>query len=100
MSDVTQPLRDEHRELLPHIERLRALADGIGDSPRATLRVGGLDDTVIELNRQAYEELKTEKHLEIVPGATHLFEEPGTLHEVARLAGQWFGRCLGQKREV
>ena len=38
MSDVTQPLRDEHRELLPHIERLRALADGIGDSPRATLQ--------------------------------------------------------------
>lgn len=64
------------------------------------LIVGGLDDAVIELNRQAYEELKTEKHLEIVPGATHLFEEPGTLHEVARLAGQWFGRYLGQKREV
>jgi len=56
--------------------------------------------TVIELNRQAYEELKTEKHLEIVPGATYLFEEAGTLQEVARLAGQWFGRYLGQKREV
>ena len=64
------------------------------------LIVGGLDNVVIELNRQAYEELKTEKHLEIVPGATHLFEEPGTLQEVARLAGQWFGRYLGQKREV
>ena len=64
------------------------------------LIVGGLDNVVIELNRQAYEELKTEKHLEIVPGATHLFEEPGTLQEVACLAGQWFGRYLGQKREV
>lgn len=38
MSDVTQPLRDEHQELLPHIERLRGLADSIGDSPRATLQ--------------------------------------------------------------
>jgi len=38
MSDITQPLRDEHRELLPHVERLRALADGIGDAPRATLQ--------------------------------------------------------------
>jgi len=64
------------------------------------LIVGGLDDAVIELNRQAYEELNTEKHLAIIPGATHLFEEPGTLQEVARLAGQWFGRYLGQKREV
>ena len=49
------------------------------------LIVGSLDDVVIELNRQAYENLQAEKHLAIVDGATHLFEEPGALHEVARL---------------
>ena len=51
------------------------------------LIVGGLDYEVLELNRRAYQKLKVEKELEIVPGATHLFEEPGTLQEVARLAG-------------
>jgi len=64
------------------------------------LIVGGFDDVVIELNRQAYEELNTEKNLAIVPGATHLFEEPGTLQEVARLAGQWFTRHLGRERKT
>lgn len=59
------------------------------------LIVGGLDDVVIELNRQAYEKLQAKKHLAIVKGATHLFEEPGTLQEVARLAAAWFSRYLG-----
>jgi dienelactone hydrolase len=59
------------------------------------LIVGGLDDVVIDLNRQAYEKLQTKKHLAIVEGATHLFEEPGTLQEVARLAAAWFSRHLG-----
>jgi pimeloyl-ACP methyl ester carboxylesterase len=59
------------------------------------LIVGGLDDVVIDLNRQAYARLKCEKELVIVPGATHLFEEPGTLEEVARLAAEWFARRLG-----
>ena len=54
------------------------------------LIVGGADDAVIELNRQAYAALASVKRLAIVPGATHLFEEPGTLDEVARLAGDWF----------
>jgi putative phosphoribosyl transferase len=54
------------------------------------LIVGGDDDVVIELNRQAYELLPGEKKLVIVPGATHLFEEPGTLDEVVRLATNWF----------
>jgi dienelactone hydrolase len=62
------------------------------------LIVGGLDDIVIDLNRKAYAELKAEKHLAIVPGATHLFEEPGTLQEAARLAAQWFSRHLGGSR--
>ena len=62
------------------------------------LIVGGLDDIVIDLNREAYGKLKAEKQLAIVPGATHLFEEPGTLQEVARLAADWFKRYLGIQR--
>jgi len=61
------------------------------------LIVGGLDDAVIELNRAAYFALHCEKRLEIVPGATHLFEEPGTLEAVARLAVNWFERYLTKK---
>jgi len=58
------------------------------------LIVGGRDYPVIELNREAFERLRCEKKLEIVPGATHLFEEPGALEEVARLARDWFRRFL------
>jgi len=54
------------------------------------LLVGGLDHGVIELNQQAHERLGGEKHLEIIPGATHLFEEAGKLEEVARQATEWF----------
>jgi dienelactone hydrolase len=54
------------------------------------LIVGGRDRTVLELNRGAMEELGGETRLEIVPGASHLFEEPGALDEVARLARGWF----------
>jgi len=66
--------------------------------PRVTaptlLIVGGLDTQVIALNQQAYGELHCEKQMTIVPGASHLFEEPGTLEEVARLAAGWFQRHL------
>ena len=58
------------------------------------LIVGGLDDAVIELNRMAYSKMKCEKKMVIVPGATHLFEEPGTLEEVAALAAGWFKKYL------
>jgi dienelactone hydrolase len=58
------------------------------------LIVGGEDDEVITLNQQAYAGLHAEKQLVIVPGATHLFEEPGTLEEVARVAAQWFTQHL------
>jgi putative phosphoribosyl transferase len=58
------------------------------------LIVGGNDVQVIELNRWAFEQLRCEKNLVIVPGATHLFEEPGALDEVARLAREWFVRYL------
>jgi pimeloyl-ACP methyl ester carboxylesterase len=54
------------------------------------LIVGGDDPIVIDLNRQARERLAGESRLEIVPGASHLFEEPGTLEQVARLARDWF----------
>ncbi len=58
------------------------------------LIVGGRDDVVIELNREAAAHLRGPHHLEIVPGATHLFEEPGTLEAVARLARDWFRQHL------
>ena len=58
------------------------------------LIVGSKDTQVIELNRMALSLLKGEKHLEIIPGATHLFEEPGALEQVAQLASQWFTRYL------
>jgi putative phosphoribosyl transferase len=59
------------------------------------LIVGGADEFVLELNRRALELLQTEKQLVIIPGATHLFEEPGALEQVARLAADWFLRYLG-----
>ncbi len=54
------------------------------------LIVGGNDPTVIGLNRRAAQQLRVSYSLEIIPGATHLFEEPGTLDQVARLARDWF----------
>ena len=62
------------------------------------LIVGGHDLPVIEMNREALAQLRVEKELVIVPGATHLFEEPGTLEEVARLARHWFERHLSPDR--
>jgi putative phosphoribosyl transferase len=56
--------------------------------------VGGDDTEVLALNHRALEELDCEKQLAIVPHATHLFEEPGTLAEAARLAAEWFARHL------
>lgn len=66
--------------------------------PRVTaptlLIVGGNDFPVVDMNREALEQIRGEKRLEIVPGATHLFEEPGALELVARLAASWFVRYL------
>ena len=59
------------------------------------LIVGGADEVVIDLNRQALAALAGTKELVIVPGATHLFEEPGALEQVAVLARDWFRRFLG-----
>jgi putative phosphoribosyl transferase len=58
------------------------------------LIVGGNDEPVIEMNRHAMSQLGSVNQLVIVPGATHLFEEPGTLEEVARLARDWFLKYL------
>jgi len=69
----------------PFLDRVRA---------PTLLLVGGHDEPVIELNREAYDRLASDKELVIIPGATHLFEEPGTLEEVARLTAQWFTRHL------
>jgi pimeloyl-ACP methyl ester carboxylesterase len=59
------------------------------------LVVGGDDEPVIEMNRSAMSAMRALVSLEIVPGATHLFEEPGTLDQVMRLAADWFARYLG-----
>ncbi len=64
------------------------------------LIVGGYDDVVIELNEGAFQMLECEKRLEIVPGATHLFEEPGTLDAVIELAAAWFVRLLGEGSQI
>lgn len=58
------------------------------------LLVGRADDGVIELNEQAYSRLQCEKQLVLIPGATHLFEEPGTLEQVANQAADWFAHYL------
>jgi putative phosphoribosyl transferase len=78
-------------DLADRIERVRA---------PTLLLVGAEDHGVIELNRAAYERLAGEKCLELVPNATHLFEEPGTLERVAQRAAEWFtihlrGGCSG-----
>jgi dienelactone hydrolase len=63
------------------------------------LIVGGEDHEVIELNREALTQMRCEKELSIVPGATHLFEEPGALEQVAQLALRWFsGHWAGTQR--
>jgi pimeloyl-ACP methyl ester carboxylesterase len=79
--------------------------DLAGDRLRAVrqptlLIVGGRDDVVIQLNRRALEHLGGEARLEIVPGATHLFEEPGALEQVAGLARDWLVRHLPRSQPV
>ena len=75
------------------------LADDALERVRApTLLIVGSDDTtVLALNRAALERIGARKQLAIVPGATHLFEEPGALEEVARLAGDWLVEHLGAR---
>jgi putative phosphoribosyl transferase len=58
------------------------------------LIVGGADTVVVDLNEKAYRQLRCAKDMRIVPGASHLFEEPGALEQVAELAAEWFTRWL------
>ena len=62
--------------------------------------VGGRDPEVLRLNEEARRRLKGESELMVIPGATHLFEEPGALERVAELAAEWFGRHLASRRRV
>lgn len=64
------------------------------------LVVGALDTAVISMNRAAAAELRCDHQVNIVPGATHLFEEPGALEQVARLAEEWFRLHLGERRHL
>jgi len=63
-------------------------------SAATLLIVGGDDEVVLDLNRSAYAQMSCERRLAVVPGATHLFEEPGTLEQVAALAVEWFAAHL------
>ena len=72
--------------------------DALPQIQAATLLiVGGNDDIVIELNEMARDQMRCEVKLEIIPGATHLFEEPGALEQVAKLASDWFSLHVGRK---
>jgi pimeloyl-ACP methyl ester carboxylesterase len=73
-------------------------SDALGNVRAPTLLiVGGHDQPVIEMNRWALAKLRCDRQLVIIPGATHLFEEPGTLEEAAHLAAEWFGRWFEQR---
>jgi len=70
---------------MPYLKKVKA---------SVLLIVGGNDIPVIRMNKEAMKHLSIEKKLEIVPGATHLFEEPGKLEEVAKLAAGWFTKHM------
>ncbi len=75
--------------------------DSLSTVQAATLLiVGGADTEVLALNRQALAQLRAAKQLAIVPGATHLFEEPGALEDVAELAGAWFTQYLRGEQQT
>lgn len=76
----------------PDLAGARELAQVVSPT---LLIVGGWDDVVIDLNRQASDLMNCENDMVIVPGATHLFEEPGTLEQAARHAANWFVRRFG-----
>lgn len=71
-----------------------AMDNLMGVEAPVLLIVGSLDTEVLELNKDAYRKLHCEKKLEVVDGATHLFEEPGTMDKVSKLAAAWFQKYL------
>jgi putative phosphoribosyl transferase len=64
------------------------------------LLVGSADHEVVQLNQQAFEQLQCEKEMKLIPGATHLFEEPGALDQVAELAAAWFMNHMRELRDL
>jgi alpha-beta hydrolase superfamily lysophospholipase len=63
------------------------------------LLVGSADRVVVDLNQRAFEQLQCEKEIKLIEGATHLFEEPGALDQVAELAAQWFMDHMRERRD-
>lgn len=89
--------RDDVKAIVSRGGRPDLAGDALGKfTAPILLIVGGNDTQVIELNRRAMARMNAPHELQIIPGAGHLFEEPGKLEEVARLAADWFTRHLGQ----
>ena len=92
---VAADLGKEIKAIVSRGGRPDLAGNALGKAMAPTLLiVGGEDHIVIELNKKAYDMLSTERHLQIIPGATHLFEEPGALEQAARLAADWFKKYL------
>jgi putative phosphoribosyl transferase len=92
---VAAAARTDVRAIVSRGGRPDLAGDALPQVTAATLLiVGGNDPEVLALNRAAYRQLQCERWLEVVPGATHLFEEPGTLEAVVTLARTWFLRHL------
>jgi putative phosphoribosyl transferase len=88
-------LPDDIKAVVSRGGRVDLAGDYLAEVKAPTLLlVGGLDDVVLELNQAALESMVAEKKLVVIPGATHLFEEPGKLEEVAKLSTDWFKRYL------
>jgi dienelactone hydrolase len=92
---VAAPRRNDVRAIVSRGGRPDLAGDALEHVNAATLLiVGGNDPEVLALNRAAYRRLHCERRLDVVPGATHLFEEPGTLEVVVALARDWFLKYL------
>lgn len=93
--EAAADLGDQIKAIVSRGGRPDMAMDSLARVKSPTLLIVGGDDTeVIELNQQAYDALDCEKELSIITGATHLFEEPGTLEEVAKQAADWFLKYL------
>lgn len=88
-------LGDEIKAVVSRGGRVDMAGEKLGKVVAPTLFiVGGDDEVVLQLNEKAFVRLNCEKHLDIISGASHLFEEPGKMEEVARLSAEWFSEYL------